>query len=36
MNNNIDAPVDGKILKMKCKPGRNLDKGDIICIIEPT
>jgi biotin carboxyl carrier protein len=34
MNNNIDSPADGKITKMKVKPGKTLDKGDIICIIK--
>ena len=35
MNNNIDAPADGTIKRIKCKPGKSLDKGDTICIIEP-
>lgn len=35
MNNNIDAPADGKVTKISAKPGKTLDKGDTICIIKP-
>jgi len=36
MNNNIDAPVDGEITKIRFKPGKTLAKGDIICTIKPS
>ena len=36
MNNNIDAPADGKVTRVSAKPGRTLDKGDTICIIKPS
>ena len=36
MNNNIDAPADGKVTKISAEPGKTLDKGETICIIKPT
>jgi pyruvate carboxylase subunit B len=33
MNNNIDAPCDGKITQVPFKQGSTLAKGDIICTI---
>ena len=34
MNNNIYSPTDGEIAKLLAKPGKNLDKGSVICIIK--
>ncbi len=34
MNNNIDASCDGKIVKIPHKAGKNIAKGDILCIIK--
>ncbi len=34
MNNNIHSPCDGVIVKTPIKPGKNLDKGSVICIIK--
>lgn len=34
MNNNIDSPTDGVLGKLMFKPGKSVDKGDIICIIK--
>jgi len=36
MNNNIDAPSDGKIMQIQFKAGTTLEKGDIICTIKPS
>ena len=36
MDNNIDAPADGKVTKISAKPGENLDRGNTICIIKPS
>jgi len=34
MNNNIDAPCDGRIVNIPHKAGRNIAKGDILCVIK--
>ena len=36
MNNNIDAPADGKVTRISAEPGQTLDKGETICIIKPS
>lgn len=33
MNNNIDSPASGKVGKLRFKPGKSVDKGDVICTI---
>ena len=36
MNNNIDAPADGKVTRISADPGKTLEKGETICIIKPS
>ena len=34
MNNNIDSPTDGVIGKLRFKPGKTVEKNDVICTIK--
>jgi len=34
MNNNIDSPTDGIMGKLHFKPGKTIDKSDVICTIK--